>query len=59
MELRFEAMLYSSLGNQNPDADYIKCSRGLQAPHPDLHIRASQTFLFCDPFQNYFSAGPP
>jgi len=28
MELRFEAMLYSNMGNQNSDAGHIKCSRG-------------------------------
>jgi len=27
MELRFDAMLYSNLGNQNSDAGHIKCSR--------------------------------
>jgi len=30
MELRFEAMLYSNLGNENSGAGHIKCSRG---PH--------------------------
>jgi len=30
MELRFDAMLYSNLGNENFDAGYIKCSCG---PH--------------------------
>jgi len=40
MELRFEAMLYSNLGNENSDAGHAKCSRGLhlargpQVPHP-------------------------
>jgi len=40
MELRFEAILYSNLGNKKSDADHIKCSRGphlarwLQVPHP-------------------------
>jgi len=40
MELRFEGMLYSNLGNENSDAGHIKCSRGPhlsrwpQVPHP-------------------------
>jgi len=34
MELRFEVMLYSNLGNENSDADNIKCSRGSQVSHP-------------------------
>jgi len=34
MELRFEAMLCSKLGNENADADHIKCSRGPQVPNP-------------------------
>jgi len=33
MELRFDAMLYSSLGNENSDADHIKRSLGPQVPH--------------------------
>jgi len=34
MEIRFEAMLYSNLGNENSDAGNIECSRGPQVPHP-------------------------
>jgi len=34
MELRYEAKLYSNLGNENSDADHIKCSRGPQVHHP-------------------------
>jgi len=34
MELRFDAILYSTSGNENSDADHIKCSRGPQVPHP-------------------------
>jgi len=34
MELRFEAMLYSNLGNENYDADHVKCSREPQVHHP-------------------------
>jgi len=30
MELRFDAMLYSKLGNENSDEGHNKCSRG---PH--------------------------
>jgi len=28
MELRFFAMLYSNVGNENFDAGHIKCTRG-------------------------------
>jgi len=49
MELRFEAMLYPNLGNENSDAGHIKCSRGphlargSQVPHPVLqHVS-----IFC------------
>jgi len=40
MEPRFDAILYPNLGNENSDADHIKCSsgphlaRGPQVPHP-------------------------
>jgi len=34
MELRFNAMLRSNLGNENSDTGHIKCSRGLQVPQP-------------------------
>jgi len=34
MELRFDAMLYSDLGNENSDAGHIKCSRGPQVLTP-------------------------
>jgi len=39
MELRFDAMLYSNVGNENSDAGHIKWSRGQhltcgpQVPH--------------------------
>jgi len=32
MELRFDTMLYSNLGNENSDAGHIKCSGGPQVP---------------------------
>jgi len=32
-ELRFEAVLYSNLGNENSDADHIKCSHRPQVSH--------------------------
>jgi len=32
--LRFDAILYSELGNENSDAVHIKCSREPQVPHP-------------------------
>jgi len=34
MELRFDAILYSKLGNETSDAGHIKFSRGPQVPHP-------------------------
>jgi len=34
VELRFDAMLYSNLGNKNSDTGHIKCLRGLQVPYP-------------------------
>jgi len=34
MELRFEAMLCSNLGNEDSVAGHVKCSRGPQVPHP-------------------------
>jgi len=34
MELRFDVILYSKLGNENSDSGHIKCSRGPQVPHP-------------------------
>jgi len=34
MELRFDAILYSTLGNENFDAGNIKCLRGTQVPLP-------------------------
>jgi len=34
MLLRFDVMLYSNLGNENSGAGHIKCSCGLQVPHP-------------------------
>jgi len=51
MELRFDAILYSNLGNENCNAGHIKCSRGphltrgAQVPHPcsnqsNLNIRS-------------------
>jgi len=33
MELRFDAMLYSTLGTENSDVGHIKCSGGPQVPH--------------------------
>jgi len=34
MELQFDAILYSKMGNENTDAGHIKWSCGLQVPHP-------------------------
>ena len=33
MEFRFDAILYSNMGNENYDAGRIKCSRGPQVAH--------------------------
>jgi len=40
MELRFDAMLYSTLANENSEAGHIKCSRG-----PHLACRPLVTHL--------------
>ena len=34
MELRFDAILCFNLGDENSDADHIKCSCGPHVPHP-------------------------
>jgi len=34
MELRFGVILYSKQGNENSDADHVKCSRGPQVTYP-------------------------
>jgi len=53
MELRFDAMLYSNLGNENSDAGHIKCSRGPQGPHHGRRQRGGQwcpaPHLICAP----------
>ena len=42
MELRFDAMQCSNLDNENSDAGHIKCSLGLQVPHPCFfHVNQS------------------
>jgi len=41
IELRFDAILYSTLGNQNSDAGRFKCSRGPQVPQPCFRIKAN------------------
>jgi len=38
MELRFEAMLYSKLGDENSDVGHIKCSCGRRSPTPALDL---------------------
>jgi len=61
MELRFEAMLYPNLGNENSDAGHIKCSRGphlacgSQVPHPCL-TTCFDFLSFCR-FRRNISAG--
>jgi len=36
VELHFDTMLCSNVGNESSDAGHIKCSRWLQVPHPWL-----------------------
>jgi len=48
MELRFDAILYSKLGNENSDAGHIKRSHGLPVPHPCL--KAMLLVRFTDVF---------
>jgi len=49
MELRFDAMLYSNLGNEKSDACHIKRSRGPQVPHPALQAQTSSYAAACRP----------
>jgi len=58
MELRFEAMLYSNLGNQNSDAGHIKCSRWLQARHPWSRSGLPKRFCTATHFKNVFLWDP-
>jgi len=39
-------MLYSNLGNKNSVAGHIKCSHGLQVPHPYSSITTSDILSF-------------
>jgi len=55
MELRFDAMLYSNLGNENSDAGHIKRSREPQVPHPCLTTRFD--FLSSCRFRRSVSTG--
>jgi len=43
MELRFDVILYSKLGNQNSDAGHIKRSGGPQVPHSCSKVRCVST----------------
>jgi len=38
MELRFDAILYTNLGNENSNAGNIKCSRGPQVRQPYCRV---------------------
>jgi len=40
-EPRFDAMFYSNLAYENPDADHMQCSCGPQVPHPCFKACAS------------------
>ena len=52
MELCFDAILYSKLGNGNSDAGHIKCSagphlaRGPQVPHPCRASNSNSVWMF-------------
>jgi len=37
VDLRFDAMVCSNLGNENSDTGHIKCLRGQQVPQPALN----------------------
>jgi len=43
MELRFDAMLCSNLGNKNYDTGHMKCLRGPQVPTPAVNQRCKST----------------
>jgi len=51
MELRFDAMLYSNLGNEIFDAGNIKCSRGWHSargfPTPGLDSALIEVVSYC------------
>ena len=40
IELHFDAVLYSNVGNENSDAGHITCLRGLQVPYPCSKARS-------------------
>jgi len=42
MEIRVGEVLYSKLGNENPDAGHIKCPRGPQVPHERMFYQAER-----------------
>jgi len=53
MELRFDAILQSELGNDNSDADHIKCSHRPQVPIPGqdhlvFQLKKRQTLSVCE-----------
>jgi len=50
-ELRFDAILYSKLTNENSDTGHIKCSCGRRFPTPELDV----TFINANTYQ----IGPP
>jgi len=52
MKLRFDAILYSKLGNENLDSGHIKYSRGPQVPHPCSRVlRTPSWFNVLDYFK--------
>jgi len=43
MEFRFDAILYSNMGNENSDTGHIKCSRGPQVPQPWSQVQWAES----------------
>jgi len=54
MELRFDAMLYSNLGNENSETGHSKCSRRSQDPHPWSTWMHSLQTIFSHFTNNHF-----
>ena len=42
IELCFDAILYSKVGNETSHAGHIKCPRGPQVPHPCFKLSTLQ-----------------
>jgi len=51
MDLRFDTMLYSNLGNKHFVAGHTKCSCGPQVPHPrpiPIGIQGMEELMRCE-----------